>query len=72
MKSKEEWYEEMQTMGKLGWKECCYCVHYEEFAFPREGNFKEWCEKKGDYIENCDYESGCKYFDIGSIDDWDY
>lgn len=64
-------FNEMMEKGKGGWLECCYCIHYEEFAFPRESDFEEWCEKKGDYIKNCNYEAGCEHFDMGSPEDWD-
>lgn len=63
-------FNEMMEKGKDGWLECCYCIHYEEFAFPREGDFEEWCEKKENYIKNCNYETGCKYFDMGDPKDW--
>ena len=48
------------------------CIHHEDFAFPREGDFEEWCEKRNDYIKNINVDSGCEYFDMGDINDWDY
>ena len=41
--------------------ECC--IHYEEYAFPREGDFDSWCEKRNKHIKNIHVEHGCKYFD---------
>jgi hypothetical protein len=31
---------------------CEECIYYEEYAFPREGDFDEWCEYHSDYCRN--------------------
>ena len=34
---------------------CCEeCIYYEEYAFPREGDFDSWCEAYSDYCKEID------------------
>lgn len=71
--TKEEWFNKKHEEAKLGFGDYCqYCEHYEEYAFPRENDFEEWCCKNNDYLKNINVDNGCENFDMGSIDDWDY
>jgi len=69
--TKEEWFKEQHINAEYGLGDyCVYCNHYEEYAFPRESDFEEFCSKKGNYLKNIELEEGCKDFNMGDIDDW--
>lgn len=70
--TKEEWFKEKHELARAGFVDHEMCIHHEDFAFPREMDFEEWCGKRCDYIKNINVDSGCEYFDMGDIDDWDY
>ena len=73
LSEKEKWFKQKHEDAHSGiFVDCEMCIHHEDFAFPREGDFEEWCEKRNDYIEKIDVDNGCEYFDMGNINDWDY
>ena len=71
MNDKEKWFNEKIENVKKGFVEHEYCKNFDEYGFARDGDFRSWCDKRHDYIENIDVENGCEYFDMGDIDDWD-